>query len=111
LKLLRKYGRLRCGILMLYNLVRAAGLEPAWGCPQRIFVPSTAFAQPKNGAGGRGRTGIPCETRFCAVRVCQFNHAHLNHAHHTPLFIASGTDVRQQKTKIKQSPGTRARRA
>jgi hypothetical protein len=25
-------------------MVRAAGLEPAWACAQRIFVPATAFA-------------------------------------------------------------------
>jgi hypothetical protein len=29
-----------------YDLVRAGGLEPPRGCPQRIFVPATAFAAP-----------------------------------------------------------------
>jgi len=46
-RLARILGRVIARNSMLVSgddLVRAGGLEPPRGCPQRIFVPATAFA-------------------------------------------------------------------
>ena len=37
---------------VINRMVRAAGIEPARGYPQRIFVPATAFAAATNGVCG-----------------------------------------------------------
>ena len=61
------------------KLVRAAGLEPAWACAQRIFLPATAFAARSCAGSARERFGVwtipspwPCGFRCCPSSLYTF---------------------------------------
>jgi hypothetical protein len=61
-------------------LVRAEGLEPSRGYPQRIFVPATAFAPPEGVCGLDYPFTVAARLAF-RVRCCPQNHPrHLNQA-------------------------------
>ena len=47
------------------TMVRAAGIEPARGYPQRIFVPATAFAAATDGVCGLDYTFTLASGRRC----------------------------------------------